>query len=177
MDTKRQLSLIIFGPAIAGAALGLRSGLPAAADHALRLPVILAGVATLMVPALYIGAALFGVAPRGQLVVSGARSALSSSGGVLLGLAPSLAFLAASAEDGRTISVLLGVAAVGAAALLGLRTLFRELFTEPSAAQSPGAPLEPALVVSRRRSIPLFVAWSLVSLGIGARLVWSALAG
>jgi len=152
----RGLPLALAGPALAGAALGLPHGPAALATRAALLPAIIVGVALIMLPALYIGAAFLGVAPNARSVISAAGSALADTGMVFLGLAPALLFLVAASTVTTTV-VGLGYLTVALAVAIGLRALYLRLFTG-----------------NARRSVPLFACWAMVSLGIGARLMVEA---
>lgn len=144
--------LMFAGPAAIGAALGLFDGPSALITRAVVFPTIIIGVAALMLPALYIGAAFLGVAPKAQAVARSARAALGDMGVVFLGLAAPLFFLVAASTELGTVRVL-GHLIVGVGVALGLRALFIRLFDR----RSP-------------RAIGLFAGWSLVSVGIGAQL-------
>lgn len=145
-------ALALAGPAALGAALAAHD--VGALGEVARLPLLWVGVAALMTPALYIGAALSGLSPSAREVGGAAVDALARGGGLLLGLAPALLFLVVtsfSAEAGRA---LVGVAAlVGAVA--GLGVLFRRLCVEPDAGVTPRF---------------VFLGWAAVLLGIGAQL-------
>ena len=153
----RRLPMAIAGPALVGAALGLPDGPAAVAARAALLPAIVLGVALIMLPALYIGAAFLGVAPSARSVVTAAGSALADTGTVFLGLAPALAFLVVASTRPASVE-LLGYLAVALAVVIGLRALYLRLFMERAA-----------------RVVPLFACWAAVSVGIGARLLVEAI--
>jgi hypothetical protein len=149
---------MIAGPAAIGAALGLnaqaqaQAGPVAALSCAAILTAIIVGTWASMLPALYIGAAFMGVAPRAQAVARSAGAALGDMGLIFLGLAPPFLFLVASSTQGVTVRAL-GYVVVSAGVALGLRALFVRLFDGRSL-----------------KALGLFAGWSLVSVGIGASL-------
>jgi hypothetical protein len=149
----RRASFAIAGPALVGAALGLHAGPAELLARAATLPAIVVGVALLMLPALYIGAAFLGVAPRAGAVARSGVAALADTGVVMLGLAPSLLFLVAASTSAAAVSAL-ALIVLALAVAIGLRALFARLFERRGAA-----------------AIGLFACWSLVSAGIGAQLV------
>jgi hypothetical protein len=145
----------VAGPLAAGAAVALPLGDPA---QALVVPGTLFGVALLMTPALYIFASLLDVAPGAGATLRALVRGLGRCGTLLLGLSPPLVFLAASTRSAAAAGVL-GALMLAAGALAGLRGLWRDLFGERG---------ETGL------AHVLFAGWSLVSLGIGAQLLWQA---
>jgi hypothetical protein len=147
------------GPALLGACAGFPAGAGSAVHQGAAVPVALLGVTAMMVPALYIGASFAGVAPSARRMARATTGTLRDMGRVSLGLAPALAFMAATSQDDSTATVF-GFMALGAVALLGLRALYLRLF----AAQG-----------RRLASTALYAAWSLVSLGIGWQLMSLAL--
>jgi hypothetical protein len=150
----RTLALVLGGPALLGAALGMRFGLrPLLAEAALVVAIVV-GVSVMMVPALYIGAAQFGVAPSAGRVVVAAVAALRASGTLLLGLAPASLFLLATSQS-ALLSWVLGFLVLGASQLVALRTLYALIAPENG---------------RRLRALPVFVLWSVVALGLGAQL-------
>src|SRR5262245_46366221 len=74
--------------AIYGLALGIRFGWAAMASHAVGVPLALAGVALLAVPALYIGWAHIDVDPDPQAFVRATARGAATAGLVLAGLSP-----------------------------------------------------------------------------------------
>jgi hypothetical protein len=152
----RAVPLMVAGPAAVGAALASNANSSAGPLTALAgaavLSAIVVGTWAAMLPALYIGAAFLGVAPRAQAVARSAGAALGDMGLVFLGLAPPLFFLVASSSQGVTVRVL-GYTVVTAGVALGLRALFVRLFDRRSL-----------------KALGLFAGWSLVSFGIGASL-------
>ncbi len=153
----RRVPLIIAGPMLIGAALGLQAGPAELLSRAVTLPAIIVGVTLLMLPALYIGAAFLGVAPKARAMARSGSAALADTGIIMLGLAPSLLFLIAASTKGTTV-VTLGTLVLGVSVLLGLRALFLRLFDRRSLL-----------------ALALFLGWSLVSVGIGGQLVARAM--
>lgn len=146
------LLLIFIGPAAIGAALGLTEGPTILISRAAALPAVIVGVAALMLPALYIGSAFLGVAPKARAVARSSKEALKDMGIIFLGLAPPLIFLVAASMEGSTVR-LLGSLVVGLGVALGLRALYVRLFDRRSF-----------------KAVGLFAGWSLVCVGIGAQL-------
>ena len=153
---RRTGALILAGPTVLGLCLSLRPG--TTWTEGFSLPFVLLGVTAVMLPALYIGAGLLDLSARADTVLRGASEGLMRCSWACLGLAPALAFLV-----GTSTSVFGGAAAaygiVGLSVCLGLRGLYDSTFE-----RSP-------------RAILFFVAWSAVSLGIGARLFLTVLQG
>lgn len=148
----RYLALCVAGPAALGLVLAVRDG--TALTEVGRLPLLWLGVAALMVPALYIGAALSGLSPSARDVVRAAVDGLSRGGGLLLGLAPGLLFLVVTSQEGAVARGLVGLCAV-LGALSGLAVIFRRLFVAHDAS-----------ILARF----VFFGWSAVLLGIGTQL-------
>jgi hypothetical protein len=151
----------VAGPVAVGAALGLPFGPRALLTEAAVVPAVVLGLTLLMVPALYIGTSLLGVAPPAASAVTTVGYALKASGTVLLGLAAPTAFLLATTSDPRVVRFL-AVVVVAASVLCGLRILYLSMF------HSRGTHL---------RALPVFVAWAFVCGAIGARLLTSTLPG
>jgi hypothetical protein len=145
-----RLALATAGPLLLGGVLSARLGAPA---PMLALPLIVAGLTAVTVPALYIGSAAIGAAPAPSVIAGAVGRALAALGAALCGMAVPLAFLVATSSAGTGVA--LGSLALIAAALFALGTLHRGMF---------GGQL---VSVSRDG---LFVLWSAVALGIGARL-------
>ena len=138
------------GPMAVGAALGMIRGPLAVLPSVLAMPAVLAGVAAVMIPALYIGAALAGVAPPARDVAGAVARAFRACGVVMLGLtAPALFLLATT----HALATPLGGAVLAAGVLAGLRVLFGDLFAAPS----------PLVACA-------FGAWSLVAMALGTHL-------
>lgn len=158
--TQRNLALrvtmMIAGPALVGLT-SLLSGHGSGAA-ALSLPALWVGVLFVMLPTLYIGAAILQVAPTASELGRAAVAALERSSVVFLGLVPALAFLVATSVEGITASLLTkGVVALGA--ILGLGAFYRLVFGEAE---------------HRARVVALFAVWALVCLAIGAHLFSAA---
>ncbi|WP_428265953.1 hypothetical protein [Haliangium sp.] len=149
---QRTLLAAVCGPVALGVILGLEVGPAAALLKAVALPGVLLAVAAVMVPALYIGATLAGVAPPALDMLSSLGRGFRACGLVMLGLAAPVVFLLAT-TSAPGVPVLLGACVTAAAVVTGLRVLFSDLFA--------GATL---------RAMAGFAAWSVVALGIGLRL-------
>lgn len=147
------------GPALLGACAGFPAGVGSAVHQGTAVPMALLGVTAMMVPALYIGASFAGIAPSARRMARATSGTLRDMGRVCLGLTPALAFMAATGHDPSTATVF-GILALGAVALLGMRALYLRLFA--------GQP-------RRLATLPLYLIWSLVSLGIGWQLITYAL--
>lgn len=148
----KDAAIVAAGPVVAGACLGLGQG--GVLANAARIPVVFVVVAAVMLPALYIGAALLGIAPSIRRVLAAAAGAFRSASLLFLGTAPAVAFLVTTREaDARLWFLGQGVVLVGAA--LALRELYVRAFESCDA---------------HLKAVPLYAAWALVSLGIGAHL-------
>jgi hypothetical protein len=146
-----QTGVIALGPVAAGLGLGLNELTVAAA---VRIPTVFGLSAALMVPALYIGAALAGIAPPLETFLRATRDGFRASSVLLLGLCPAIAFLVSTSSVDQSMG-LLGQGVVLTAALFGLRAMYAKTF---------------AGVTDRLRSFVVFGVWALVTLGIGAHL-------
>lgn len=146
-----RVALLVAGPVAIGAASMLRAD--PQFGHALALPALWVGVLFVMLPTLYIGAALLQIAPSAIELGRAATSALERSSIVFLGLAPALAFSIATSVEARTADVLSAVV-LALGAVLGLGVFYRLIFGDRH----------------RARALALFAAWSVVSLAIGAHL-------
>jgi hypothetical protein len=155
------LARMFLGPASAGLSIGLRSGVATSLMKAMELPLVLGAVAVLMVPALYIAGALVGIAPSARALLSHAIDAMKTGSVVLVGLAPASAFLTITSAD-PAIAAPLGLAALGLAAVVAFRSLYRGMFED---------------LEEHGRALILFFAWAFVATGIGGKLVYSALVG
>jgi hypothetical protein len=153
--------LIIGGPAALGAAIGLRSGAARLAGEAAAMPLLLVGLTLMMLPALYIGAALFDVAPPAPRLFRAAGRALRSHGVLLLGVAPAAAFVVVTANVHEAAPAI-GAVAFAASAGISLRTLHREAF----AGTTP----------RRGRYVALFIAWVAVLVTLEAHVLLRAFA-
>lgn len=140
------------GPVALGAILGLEIGPLAALGKSLALPGVLAGVAAVMVPALYICATITGAAPPARMIALSVARGFRACGLVMLGLAAPVLFLLATTQAGA-VALVVGGGATAVGVLTGLRVLFADLF--------------------ERRSLAIriaFAGWAVVALGIGLRL-------
>jgi hypothetical protein len=146
----RRLAVATAGPIQLGGVLSARLGEIAAL---VALPLIVAGLTALTIPALYIGSAAIGAAPPPAEIAGAVGRALASLGAALCGLAVPLGFLVATSQPG--VGVVLGSIALVTAALFGLGALHRGMF----AGQPPSLTRD-----------GMFVVWAAVALGIGARL-------
>lgn len=156
--------LALGGAAVTGFILASPDGPPQMVMRAGQLAVIVAASVAVMLPPLYIAAASFGVAPPAMSFLQCAAGALRSAGIVLLGLAPPLAFLVATSDILDSIW-LLGNAAFGLAALLGVRSLWYALFL----AEVPGSAMGARTVLPRRPML-LYLLWLTVGATITASL-------
>ena len=165
-SSKRQdLLQAIAGPVVLGGVLGIPMGTSALLQEAATLPAVLFGTTLLMVPALYIGSTILGVAPSAQAVARAVGKGLSACGALLLGLAPLCAFLLVTTADldmtwffGTSdhfgVVWLFGVCALATGLFFGLRALRDAMFKEEKKALW----------------LPLFWSWSFVALLVGERL-------
>jgi hypothetical protein len=140
------------GPVALGAIVGLEVGPVAALLKSLALPAVLAGVAAVMVPALYISATITGVAPPARDMLRSLARGFRACGLVMLGLGAPALFLLATTQT-SDVAVVVGGGVTVAGVLVGLRVLFTDLF-ENGALLARGA----------------FAVWSLVALVMGMRL-------
>ena len=159
--SRRDMALLLAGPAAVGFCLGLRAGIVPALTFALVLPAVLVGVTLITTPALYIGAAFAGLAPPAKQVVPAVGCGLRDTGLSLLGLAPALLFLTSTSNDPTTVS-LVGKGVLLFATGLGLFQLYRHIF---------GSAAAPA------RTLPLFAVWGIACLGIGGHLIARIIGG
>jgi hypothetical protein len=151
-QSKWDAVIVALGPLVVGACLALGHGNTLAT--AVRVPVVFAMVAAMMVPALYIGAALVGIAPPARKMATGVLAAFRSAGVAFLGVAPAVAFLVATESEDQSMGFL-GQAVVLAGGLLALRALYGAVFDD---------------CLARGKAIVLYGAWALISLGIGGHL-------
>ena len=148
------------GPLALGAVLGLGAGARAIFAQSLLLPCLVVGLSLSLVPTLYIGLSLAGGAPPALAVLGELRKGLTSTGMVMAGLSPAIAFLVVASEEPSS-SLPLGIAVAGGAALVGLRQLFRGLL---------------AATPNRERFSLIFVPWTLIALALGTDLFVALLA-
>lgn len=140
------------GPVALGAILGLEIGPLAALGKSLALPGVLAGVAAVMVPALYICATITGAAPPARVIALSVARGFRACGLVMLGLAAPALFLLATTQAGA-VALVVGGGATAVGVLVGLGVLSGDLFEKRSLATRVA-----------------FAAWAMVALGIGLRL-------
>lgn len=151
-------AIVALGPVVVGACLALGHG--HTLESSARVPVVFVMVAAMMVPALYIGAAMLGVAPSASRVAEGVGAAFRSASVAFLGFAPAVAFLVATESADQSMGFLgQGVVLVGA--LLAMRTLYRVVF---------GGDARPDPIAAKTKVVALFAVWALVSIGIGGHL-------
>lgn len=151
------LALAAAGPLAIGGILAAAGGTPA---PLVAVPAVVFGVVAATAPALYIASAVTGSAPSLGAVIRAFGTALGAFGVALAGLLLPAAFLALSSRSpGTTLWV--ATAALGAAGVLALRRLAREL-------APAGGP--PALAASC-----VYVVWCAATLGIAGQL-WLDLA-
>lgn len=155
-EARRDLLPLVAGPASLGLCVGLRHGLGAALVFAVAMPAIWLGVAALTVPALYVGAAVAGVAPPAVRVAPAVGAGLRDAGVALLGVAPAALFLVATSADPATVhAIACGVAGLGAG--LGLWRVARRMLGQVSE-EGVG------------RAVALGAGWAVVCVGIGGHL-------
>jgi hypothetical protein len=151
-------ALAAAGPALAGATLAMHDGLAVALEIGLGLPLLIASVAFLMLPALYIGTAFVGVAPPLRDVASAAGLALADVGRLMLAFTPALAFLVATSTH-RIATGVYGHLALLGAAFFALRAMYARLSARESTAFGP----------RELAGFLLFAGWSSIALAIGWR--------
>ena len=139
----------VAGPLAVGAVLTLRLHDPA---PLVAVPAVVGAVAALTLPALYIAAAVVGVAPPIAEVVRAVYGLTLLLAALLLGLVLPLAFLVASSGPGTAF--VLGAVAVTTAAAIALKVLREALFV--------GGAIDGRAV--------LFWSWAAIALVIGGRL-------
>lgn len=147
--------IAVAGPSAAGVAIGMPLGTRQMLIHAAVVPGIVVGVTLFMIPALYIASTLAGVSPPADCVARAALCGLRSTGVLLLGLSPALLFLLSTTPVGF-VSLLLIAAVLAAAAVAGMRALYKMLFDSAERAA---------------RSIPVFAAWAVVCFGLATHLM------
>lgn len=149
----RGLAVAIGGPTLIGALIGLGTGggLAGAVQHGFTLTAIIVGVAALTLPALYVGAAMNGLAPPLRDAARASQAAMVDAGIVMLGLAPVLAFFALTASSGATVLVLVHLLlAIGL--LIPMQALYVRVFADAD---------------RQHVALSLFAAWALVALAMG----------
>ena len=151
----RALATAVGGSLALGALLGLPFGPQALVRTALTLPAVLFGVAIICAPALCIGGNLLGRELAIDSAAAAFATALGATGHALLGFVPVALFLATTGSDHEAAGMPV-VALIAIAVLLGLMRLWSALAVERE---------------RRARILPLFLGWSVVSLGIGILLM------
>ena len=144
--------LALAGPLATGSAVALSAH--GSVAEGLLFPLVTVGVGVGLLPALYVGSAIAGVAPSAIKLANEFAHSLSRAGLFLLGLAPALAFLCVSATEAGTVAVL-GRSTIIAGGVFALWLLFRFAFS------GSGRPV---------RAFVLFSGWSLVAFGLGRAL-------
>jgi len=148
------VALAAAGPVALGGVLAARTGDP---TPLAAVPAIVFGVVAATAPALYIAIAATGDAPPLARVARAFAIALGAFGLALAGLVLPAAFLSLSSLQPVTTAVVVS-AALGGAALLGMRRLAAELET------------------TTLTSLIVFGVWGTATLGIAGRL-WYDLSG
>src|SRR5689334_72685 len=151
----RSLTLPIaaaLGPAALGAVVGAQVSPVVALRDAALVPGIIVGLTAATVPALYIATVATGSRLTARALARSVGRGLEGLGVVLLGLVGPLAFLIATTRLVK-VGIVLGTAAIGVAALLGLRRM--------------RAAMVEADEVSSGIDGWLFVAWAVVAAVLG----------
>ena len=157
----RSLATAIAGSLALGALLGLPLGPQTLGRMAVTFPLVLFGVAITCAPALLIGGSLTDSGFKLDSAVRALGAGLQATGYALLGFVPVALFLACTGETGvRGVMPTFGL--IATAVLLGLVRVWGALGVAREA---------------RSRMIPLFLGWSVVSLGIGTILLARAIEG
>jgi len=150
--------------AIYGAALGARGGGASILAHAAGAPAALAAVASLGVPALYIGLAFFGAPVGPHTAVSITSRAIATTGLVLAGLAPAAALLVVTVES-PGVAAATSCAGLAVAGAIGLVSFVRGLHDEIRTSDS----------ATRTISTLIVAAFCLFAVLLASRVWWSAL--
>ncbi len=143
---------VLAGPLATGSAVALSQH--GSAAEGLLFPIVIVGVGLGLLPALYVGSAIAGVAPSATKLASGFGAALSRAGLFMLGLAPALAFLCISSSDQASVA-LLGRGTIVAGGLFALWHIFRLSF---AGSERPA------------RAFCLFSVWAVVAMGLANAL-------
>lgn len=143
------------GPAALGAVLGAQVSPAVALREAALVPAILVGLTAATVPALYIATAATGSRLTARALARSVARGFEALGVILLGLVGPIAFLVATTRQAE-VGVVLGTAAIGIAAALGLRRM--------------RAAMVEADTVATGIDGWLFLAWAGIAVVIGARL-------
>lgn len=144
-----------------GVAIGLRAGGPAIAAHALGVSVGMLAVCGLAVPALAIVLALVNASVDALGLARATSRAAATAGLLLAGFAPGAALFAVTVEDAITVTIV-GVAGLGLAGLLAMRSFVRELAPQLAVSDVRARRLA-------RVAIPLFLVFAAI---LGARIWW-----
>ena len=150
--------------AVYGLSLGTRQGGKAFFTNAAFVPVALAAVVALGVPALYISLALFDAPIEPPRAISAAARATARTGLVLAGLAPAAALFVVSSDDARSAagSAIVGLVIAGA---IGLTRMVGDLHGSITSA--------PANV--RAKADFAFFGFAIFAVALAARIWWTAL--
>lgn len=146
------MAFAALGPVAIGGILAVRAGHP---SPLFAVPAIVFGVVAATAPALYIASAAAGTAPPVATVARALVTALGAFGIALAGLVLPATFLSLSSLSPSTTIAVTSVALAGAG-FLAIRRLAAELGAG-TARRSTSSTL-------------VFVAWSIATLGIAARL-------
>ena len=149
----------VMGCAGLGATAGMDSGVFAVVHDAAILPASVALVTVVLVPALYVAASMSGLVIRLPELGAAVLAGLRATGVAALGLIAPVLFLMASTSN-ATVSRLLVSAVLLFVGVLGLSAIYSRLFREAEA--PPGVPC-------------LYLCWSLIFLGIAAKVVLQSL--
>jgi hypothetical protein len=161
MREGQRLAVAVGLASLFGGAVGLRVGGAAIAGHALGVSLGFLGVCGLAVPALAIVLALANASVDALGLARATSRAAANAGLLLAGLAPGAALFAVTVEDAITVTVL-GVAGLGLAGLLAMRSFVRDLAPQMS---GDG---ERTRVLSRV-ALPAFLVFSAI---LAARIWW-----
>jgi hypothetical protein len=110
--------------AVFGLALGMRDGGWALFQHGFYVPVGIAAVFLMGIPAYYVGMALIDAPINPRSLVSTGASAMVATGAVLAGLAPAAALYVVTSNGSETAGTI-AVLSLVIAGVIGLRTLLR----------------------------------------------------
>ena len=149
----------VAGLAAMGACVGMNFGLVGLGKMALMVPASVLAVGLVTLPGLYIGSAILGAAPDVKSTLYLALGAVRDMGVGMLGLAPALLFMSATASSADEATVV-GTIVLGLGALLGVRAFYSRS----------------SEVVRDPRALPVFAIWSVLSLGIGWQFYAKSLA-
>lgn len=151
--------IALAGPAAIGACVGWPIGAEGMMTVSALLPLSFVAVGLMTLPGLYVGAALVGAAPDAREMAAAVLNACRDQGIALLGLAPALLFLCATATDIHeamvmgTIGVMLGTA-------VGMRAFYHRLREVAHSGLIMG----------------IFAIWAMLSAGLGWEIYLRVLA-